>query len=362
MNSRTRTATQLSRFLVLALFLALAPAASASTTWYVDGVNGNDSNDCLSSQTACQTIGHTISLCSKGDSIMVAPAVYVENLTINTSLKILGSDAATTIVDGNMAGTAFKISNPRAHVRLSKLTIRNGGGIDNYGMLTVNDSTISGNNAYVAIYSHRGMLTINNSTVSGNTVEWAGIFHTGGTLTINNSTINGNSRVGVVALAGGTINNSTISGNGQDGVWNDSLQLTVSSSTISGNHNNGLFNYTSAAATTLQNSIVANNPGGNCSGTVISNGYNLSSDDTCNLTGPGDMSNTDPKLRKLGNHGGPTQTMSLLPGSPAIDAGNPNGCTDDKGNPLKTDQRGWPRPGKHDTGACDIGAFERQRD
>jgi len=54
--------------------------------------------------------------------------------------------------------------------------------------------------------------------------------------------------------------------------------------------------------------------------------------------------------------------MRLLKGSPAIDAGNPNGCTDDKGNLLKTDQRGWARPGRHDTGACDIGAFERQHD
>ena len=74
------------------------------------------------------------------------------------------------------------------------------------------------------------------------------------------------------------------------------------------------------------------------------------------------MNNTDPKLGKLGSHGGPTQTTPLLKGSPAIDAGNPSGCTDDKGNLLKTDQRGWPRPGKYDTGACDIGAFERQKD
>ena len=104
MKSRTRTAAQLSKFLVLALFLTLAPAALASSTWYVDGVNGNDINDCLSSQTACQTIGHAISLCSPGDTVMVNPAIYTENLTIDRSLKIIGADAATTIVDGNQAG------------------------------------------------------------------------------------------------------------------------------------------------------------------------------------------------------------------------------------------------------------------
>ena len=112
---------------------------------------------------------------------------------------------------------------------------------------------------------------------------------------------------------------------------------------------------------TLQNTIVANNFGGNCNGT-ISNGYNLSSDSTCNFNGPGDMNSTDPKLGNLKDNGGPTQTMLLSLGSPAIDAGNPNGCTDDKGNLLKTDQRGKPRPGKHDSGGCDIGAFERQSD
>jgi hypothetical protein len=64
----------------------------------------------------------------------------------------------------------------------------------------------------------------------------------------------------------------------------------------------------------------------------------------------------------LGNYGGPTQTIPLLSGSPAIDAGNPGGCTDGNGHLLKTDQRGKPRHDKEDTSGCDIGAFERQSD
>jgi hypothetical protein len=55
-------------------------------------------------------------------------------------------------------------------------------------------------------------------------------------------------------------------------------------------------------------------------------------------------------------------TIPLLLGSPAIDAGNPNGCTDGNGKLLTTDQRGYPRPGQGDTGRCDIGAFEWQAD
>lgn len=46
--------------LVIALLLPLRPTALASTDWYVDGVNGNDVNDCLTSRTPCKTIGHAI--------------------------------------------------------------------------------------------------------------------------------------------------------------------------------------------------------------------------------------------------------------------------------------------------------------
>jgi hypothetical protein len=54
--------------------------------------------------------------------------------------------------------------------------------------------------------------------------------------------------------------------------------------------------------------------------------------------------------------------MALLPGSPAIDAGNPAGCTDGLGHLLKTDQRGMPRPDKEDSVGCDMGAYESPSD
>ena len=57
---------------------------------------------------------------------------------------------------------------------------------------------------------------------------------------------------------------------------------------------------------------------------------------------------TDPKLGPLADNGGPTLTMALLPGSPAIDAGNTSLAP-------ATDQRGFPRPAGL---AADIGAFE----
>jgi hypothetical protein len=56
----------------------------------------------------------------------------------------------------------------------------------------------------------------------------------------------------------------------------------------------------------------------------------------------------------LANHGGPTKTLTLVPGSPAVDAVPTAQCTDVDGHPLATDQRGVTRP---QGPACDIGAF-----
>ena len=83
---------------------------------------------------------------------------------------------------------------------------------------------------------------------------------------------------------------------------------------------------------------------------------------SCAFSNSGDRNNTNAVLGKLGYYGGPTPTIPLLTGSPAIDAGNPSGCTDGLGHLLKTDQRGMARPDTEDTAGCDMGAYERQSD
>ena len=99
----------------------------------------------------------------------------------------------------------------------------------------------------------------------------------------------------------------------------------------------------------LVNTLLATNaPGSNCSGTISDAGHNLSSDASGAFTNTGSLNNTDPKLGPLANNGGPTLTMALLAGSPAIDAG-------DSAAAPATDQRGFPRPAGL---AADIGAFE----
>ena len=479
-------AARFRNLLVATLFLGSLTSALAKNTLYVNGVHGNDNNNCKTWRTACKTIGHAISLASSGDCIRVAPATYTENLTINFSLRIIGSDASTTIIDGGGNGSVVTINRGDFHVTLSKLTIQNGyqyddlgggiyngatltvnrctisgnyagggGGIENAGVLTIDDTTISANR--VGDWTggggieNDGTLRISRSTVSGNVASddtgdgGGGIFNRGGTLVVDHSTISGNIAGGGTGggNGGGILNNgtmvvsdSTIAGNSASGgsggrgggIFNQSGALTtinrttldgnsaehfgggimnygtlttdnstlvgntaygescggggiangylsyggtatINNSTLSGNsapgcgggNAGGILN-SSSNTVTLQNSIVANSTyGGNCAGVITSDGYNLSSDDTCNFNGPGDMNNTNPELQPLGNYGGPTQTMAIFAGSPAIDAGNPNGCTNGNGHLLKTDQRGYPRPGAYDHHGCDMGAFENQK-
>jgi hypothetical protein len=389
-------------FALLALFAAV-PSALAHT-WYVNGVHGSDNNNCKSRQHACKTISNALALTLPGDSIFVAPATYHETLFIYFNLEIIGSGAKTTIVDGGGVNSQVVVvgSEPKVQVKLSGMTVRNGagqedgGGIYNcFGTLTVIDSIITGNRissghgsyGYGAgIYNcPSSTLTLVNTTISNNSALIGGAICNGGTLTINKSTISGNvarqhEGGGIANYGTLTITNSTFSGNMarssllgsvaggilNGGLFQSSGTLAINNSTLSGNvarggKGGGIFNV-KGSTVVLQNSIVANNTGGNCHGAVTSHGYNLSSDGTCDFDRAGDLNDTDPKLGQLRNNGGPTKTLALLPGSPAIDSGNPNGCTDGKGHLLKTDQRGEPRPDKEDESGCDRGAYERQKD
>jgi hypothetical protein len=146
------------------------------------------------------------------------------------------------------------------------------------------------------------------------------------------------------------VTNSTISGN--DALWGVGIygEANLINCTVSGKSAPFGGAFCSNGYTEVRNSIIANN-GGNCYIWPISGSNNLVDDDTCG-TGV-----TDPSailLGPLGNYGGSTQTIPLLPGSAAIDAGDSAICT---ASPVSNlDQRGITRPADH----CDIGAFESQ--
>jgi hypothetical protein len=225
-----------------------------------------------------------------------------------------------------------------------------GGGIGNVGTLTISNTTVSGNSASEgAGIANFGPLALANSTVSGNTAfagvagvgnSGGGINNNKGPLTITNSTISGNSAARASGIGNGgalTITNTTISDNQGD----------PGSGTL---HNLGSLE--------IGNSIVkAATPGVSIlnSGTIVSHGYNLSSDNGGGfLTAAGDQINTAPLLGPLQNNGGPTFTQELLSGSPAINAGTPSSPP-----PSAYDQRGPGYP-RVIGGRIDIGSFEVQ--
>jgi hypothetical protein len=229
------------------------------------------------------------------------------------------------------------------------------GGIGSSGIVTISKSTISGNLASneAGGIASAGELTITDSTISGNGAggfgqnNWPGRgggISALGSVTISNSTISGNSAWGndfkgpgygggiAADTTGGEINNCTISGNG---------------ATIGGGISTG-------GGLGIGTTIL-NNFGANIDGAVTSHGYNVSSDNGGGfLNGPGDQINTDPMLGALQDNGGPTLTHALLPGSPAIDAGDPNFTP-----PPFYDQRG-PRFRRVFNGRIDVGSFETQ--
>lgn len=217
-----------------------------------------------------------------------------------------------------------------------------GGGISNYGTLTITNSSIYGNQCGQSgggIYSP-GTLTIASSLVSANRAvskfggSSGGIL--AGTLTFINSTLSNNYAnlsTGGIEVGGGVITNSTISGN------NGSISVS------------GVLEIENTILNASAGSANITNEGG----TVTSLGYNLSSDDGGGyLNGPGDQVNTDPMLGPLQDNGGATFTHALLPGSPAINTGDPSFTP-----PPSYDQRGSPFV-RVFNGRIDIGSFEAQ--
>jgi hypothetical protein len=331
---------------------------------------------------------------------------------ITGSVSITGNGATITR-SGSTAFRLFDVASGGS-LSLGGMTISNGladdginggGAIFSRGPLTVTGTTFSGNSSPAATgtsggaINSSGPLSVSLSTFAGNTAqEGGGIFNqsTTATATVTGTTFSGNTATifgggGIVSVQGTTdVIRDTFSGNqatgtaGGGAIDNDAT-LNIDNSTFTGNTggtNGGgaiqnfgtaniawttlsgnssafganLHNGVSTAAMNVRESIVANGGGGgsNCSGTpaVVDGGYNIDTGTSCGFsTANHSLSNTNPQLGPLASNGGPTQTMALPSGSPAVNAipVTVAGCSG------STDQRGVSRP---QGPACDIGAYE----
>jgi hypothetical protein len=301
---------------------------------------------------------------------------------------ILQKSGNLTLTDSTVAGNTATV------------TPSGTGGVDNNGgggiymdgsELTITGSLIQGNTTTVAstpvdsagtpadggggIYQFGNDLVLRDSTVAGNAAHGpglakgggGGVFDDGDTSQYVNDTIAANTTDEPAAT-------TTTDSDGGGGVLLDAVLggVTMANLTVDGNSApnavGGGINDVLDTHLELTDSIVAGNTDsthpasvGNCIGPISSDGYNLTDDatasNTCGLGAAGDLLATAPALGALTANGGPTPTQALGAGSPAINAGNPLGCTDLAGVALLTDQRGAARP-ETLGGRCDIGAFE----
>jgi hypothetical protein len=270
-----------------------------------------------------------------GASCDLTDVSFAGNTAVNGGgLYNIQSDVALTraIFSGNTcSGAGGAMWNDESTTALKDVTFignlgTNGGGAifnQNTSNLTLSNVTFDGNATNVfggAILTQESVVDLTNVTFSNN---HARMFYGGGLSVFAGSTVN--------------LMNVTFSGN--------------SASAGAALHTGG-----SPATVNLTNTIVANSSsGGNCSGTFVSLGHNLDSDNTCGFSvALKDQIGVDPLLSQLADNGGFTRTMALAKKSPAIDKGADNGC------PSK-DQRGKSRPidgDKMGAATCDIGAFE----
>jgi CSLREA domain-containing protein len=250
-----------------------------------------------------------------------------------------------------------------------------GGGVFNSGSLFTSDSVFSGNSAHFGggIESrseatlirvqlvgnsagegggggmrHLGGVLLRDSAVVSNTTSGAGggVAGSVGSWTVVNTTFSGNQ-----ASSGGAIVNS---------LSTESTRLTLNNVTIANNVATNGVGGLAGNRVDFKNTILAGNTGitPDCSGSLTSQGYNLIQDTTgCVILGDltGNLTGVLAGLGPLQDNGGTTFTHALLPGSPAMDAGNP-ATPGSGGNACEaTDQRDVIRPQGL---GCDIGAYE----
>jgi hypothetical protein len=296
---------------------------------------------------------------SSGSSDVGGGGIWIDNKVTLTGLTVTGNTTSNTgsgdaegggiVTENTTVLNACTVSGNNATANSS---VGAGGGIATFAGLTVTASTIANNSASSTtgdaygggIVANLGDLAVTNTTLFGNSVtapagtaEGGGLFNgftlptplpnLGGT-TLSNDTLASNTATGGTAKGGGIFNSSGNTVNLVNTIVYDPSGVSTDpdvSGTITATHNSL---YGSAVAA----QIAAN---GNLGGNQFS---------------------TNPMLDPNGlqNNGGPTQTLALLPGSPALGAGT---NTSALGGIPTTDQRGLPRPGPD---GFDLGAFQTQ--
>ena len=301
-------------FAVLAALAAVAAPARADVTCTTTVTDLGDSG--------VGTLRDALTNAADGDTICLPAGTITlsSELPLDTprSLVVAGDSAAPSVISGEGVTRVLHVT--AGSLELDRLTVsggnaatdgdNNGGGVlVDGGALVANqsaflDNTASGSGGAIAVQTGSAELT--NSTVSGNhaadPLQGGAIAATAGTVTLASDTVAFNT--GAPAAAGG-------------------LAGPIGSVT---------------------DSVVALNRPRDCAAAVSSGNHDLDTDGSCFAGLSGALQSADPLLAPAADNGGPTLSIALRDGSPAIDAGA--SCP-------AVDQTGLAR-----TGTCDLGAYE----
>lgn len=363
-------------------------------------VHGNAPPNIGSLKITHLTIAHGHSTSAQAACIASSGNVSLDHVTVtdcHTSASVQSVQGGAIGVLGNLEVTSSTISASSAANAFADAA---GGGMFVGGQLLLTDSVVNGNSVSGTGLSAFGFtggggvfavgdIHIVESTISANAATGTQVAYGGGVLGSRNIVLERSLVTGNTSSFGGggvsksedvndidphsrgvTIVNTTISGNSAqlDGGLGGLYALTIENSTITGNHathsTGGVYFLGFPDALLIHSSIIANNTAADTSshaadlstanggpftaGISVAGNSNLIASWDALITVPSDTLVSDPMLGPLADNGGPTLSHALLPGSPAIDAG-------DNFFGLPTDQRGAPRvagPG------ADIGAFE----
>jgi hypothetical protein len=316
--------------------------ASATTDAYAAGVHISNSTNV--SFTKSRVSGGRVVATTSGTAtgsgaglLLTGTGIAVRNSLVssNTIDVTAGSGPATAEGGGLLLRSSTTLQLVQSTVRANRadstaagIAVSTGGGVGSFGsVVAMRQSTVSGNVAGGSGQALGGGLFLN----------------AGGPHAVQNSTLAGNKVNGTTARGGGIDVDTT---------------LAVTAATIARNSaklGGGI--YVEGGATTLRATLLGLNTatmsGANCSQNVASAGRNLvASTLGCAFAPLGtDKIGLAPKIGLLRSNGGPTQTIALLKGSPALNAIPKAEC------PFGRDQRGVKRP---QGPRCDIGAYERR--
>ena len=308
------------------------------------------------------TINTGVDALGTNDTIVFGPTVAGQTITTTqgdlpiSNRVSINPEGVNTTIDGNLALRVIHITYDDSYtdgeILLNQLTITGGNigvyvDFTSYADVTLTDSTISGNSGHGIRTGPRAGMALTNSTVSGN--NGGGIYASWtSSVGLTNSTVSGNTGVGLDAdYAGIGLTNSTVSGNTGRAVNLSNASIGLLNSTISGN-GGGINAFGFAPSVYIANSVIDNNSGDE-SCYVEDTPYSSleAGPDTVSTTPCGGATVADPLLGTLADNGGPTQTLALLPGSPAIDNGTSWIGT-------ANDQRGVAAEGVRDSGAYEF--------